>query len=127
MSAKLNGMRTEILRMRKQSPEAKCIVFSQWTSMLDLAQQVLDGEGISHARLDGSVAQHVRATVLERFTQRDEIRVLLLTMRVGGVGLNLTAASHVILLDPWWNPAVCTPKDRMCQSQRCYTSGHKTT
>eukprot|EP00041_Stephanoeca_diplocostata_P035931 m.1285333 g.1285333 ORF g.1285333 m.1285333 type:complete len:982 (-) comp24780_c0_seq32:2645-5590(-) len=106
MSAKLNGMRTEILRMRKQSPEAKCIVFSQWTSMLDLAQQVLDGEGISHARLDGSVAQHVRATVLERFTQRDEIRVLLLTMRVGGVGLNLTAASHVILLDPWWNPAV---------------------
>ncbi len=82
----------------------KALVFSQWTSLLDLVEPRLDQAGISYTRLDGTTRD--RAAVLQRFQQEDGPPVFLVSLKAGGTGLNLTAADHVFLLDPWWNPAV---------------------
>lgn len=82
----------------------KSLVFSQWTSFLDLVEPRLREHQIAFDRLDGSTRD--RGGVVERFQAPDGPPVLLLSLRAGGTGLNLTAADHVFLLDPWWNPAV---------------------
>lgn len=89
----------------------KTVVFSQFTSMLDLVGMALDRKKIKSLRIDGSVPQAQRATILERFEKDDEMssstsNVLLVSLRAGGFGLNLCAASHAILLDIHWNPQV---------------------
>jgi superfamily II DNA or RNA helicase len=82
----------------------KALVFSQWTSLLDLVEPALGEAGIAFTRLDGSTRD--RPAVLARFGAADGPPVLLVSLRAGGTGLNLTQADHVFLLDPWWNPAV---------------------
>ena len=81
----------------------KALVFSQWTSLLDLIEKRLAGTGIAHCRLDGSTRD--RGEVVSRFQSEDGPPVMLISLKAGGVGLNLTAADHVFLCDPWWNPA----------------------
>lgn len=82
----------------------RALVFSQWTSLLDLVEPGLRERGISWLRLDGSTRN--RGDVVDRFQSEAGEPVMLLSLRAGGTGLNLTAADHVFLLDPWWNPAV---------------------
>jgi SNF2 family DNA or RNA helicase len=82
----------------------KALVFSQWTSLLDLAEPELARAEIPHLRLDGSTRD--RGAVVSAFQDEAGPPVLLVSLRAGGTGLNLTAADHVFLLDPWWNPAV---------------------
>ena len=82
----------------------RALVFSQWTSLLDLAQPRLRHAGIEHLRLDGATRD--RKGVVAAFQQDDGPPVLLISLKAGGTGLNLTAADHIFLLDPWWNPAV---------------------
>jgi len=82
----------------------KALVFSQWTSLLDLVEPHLVQEGIAFTRLDGSTRD--RAAVVEAFQAEAGPPVMLVSLKAGGTGLNLTAADHVFLLDPWWNPAV---------------------
>jgi SNF2 family DNA or RNA helicase len=82
----------------------KALVFSQWTALLDLAEPRLRDAGLAFVRLDGSTQN--RGEVVARFQAEDGPPVFLISLRAGGVGLNLTAADHVFLLDPWWNPAV---------------------
>jgi SNF2 family DNA or RNA helicase len=82
----------------------KALVFSQWTSLLDLIEPVLSQVGIGFTRLDGSTRD--RAAVVEQFQSSDGPPVMLISLKAGGTGLNLTAADHVFLCDPWWNPAV---------------------
>ncbi len=82
----------------------KALVFSQWTSLLDLIEPELKDAGIAFERLDGSTAD--RAAVTQRFQAEAGPPVMLISLKAGGTGLNLTAADHVFLLDPWWNPAV---------------------
>ncbi len=82
----------------------KALVFSQWTSLLDLAEPHLQTAGIDYLRLDGSTRD--RGAVVDRFQDPTGPEVMLISLRAGGTGLNLTAADHVFLLDPWWNPAV---------------------
>ncbi|WP_323137374.1 DEAD/DEAH box helicase [Paraliomyxa miuraensis] len=84
--------------------EHKALVFSQWTSLLDLCEPVLEDAGLPYVRLDGSTRD--RGAVVERFQDEAGPPVMLISLRAGGTGLNLTAADHVFLLDPWWNPAV---------------------
>ena len=81
----------------------KALVFSQWTSLLDLVEPHLDAAGIRFTRLDGSTTD--RAGVVNDFQSDDGPPVLLASLKAGGTGLNLTAADHVFILDPWWNPA----------------------
>lgn len=82
----------------------KSLVFSQWTSLLDLIEPVLEQIGIGFLRLDGSTRD--RGGVVEAFQTEAGPPVLLISLKAGGTGLNLTAADHVFLCDPWWNPAV---------------------
>ena len=82
----------------------KALVFSQWTSLLDLIEPALKGAGLAFERLDGSTAD--RGGVTARFQSESGPPVMLISLKAGGTGLNLTAADHVFLMDPWWNPAV---------------------
>ena len=79
------------------------LVFSQWTSLLDLVEPRLEAAGIRFVRLDGSTRD--RAGVVERFQDPQGPPVFLISLKAGGTGLNLTRADHVVHLDPWWNPA----------------------
>jgi SNF2 family DNA or RNA helicase len=81
----------------------KVLVFSQFTSLLDLLGPVLVREGIFFETLDGRTRD--RAERVERFQTDPGCPVFLISLKAGGVGLNLTAADYVFLLDPWWNPA----------------------
>jgi superfamily II DNA or RNA helicase len=82
----------------------KALVFSQWTSFLDLVEPHITNADIAFERLDGSTRE--RGQVVDRFQNSDGPPVMLVSLRAGGTGLNLTAADHIFLLDPWWNPAV---------------------
>jgi superfamily II DNA or RNA helicase len=82
----------------------KALVFSQWTSLLDLVEPRLLRAGIPFLRLDGSTRD--RSTVVEHFQSSGGPPIFLISLKAGGTGLNLTAADHVFHLDPWWNPAV---------------------
>jgi superfamily II DNA or RNA helicase len=82
----------------------RALVFSQWTSLLDLIEPHLEEANTKFVRLDGSTTD--RAGVVNQFQAEDGPPVMLLSLKAGGTGLNLTAADHVFLVDPWWNPAV---------------------
>jgi superfamily II DNA or RNA helicase len=82
----------------------KALVFSQWTSLLDRVEPHLHTAGIRFGRLDGSTRD--RAAVIAEFQDEAGPPVLIVSLKAGGTGINLTAADHVFLLDPWWNPAV---------------------
>lgn len=82
----------------------KSLVFSQFTSMLSIVRQHLDEAGIDYEYLDGQTRD--RKAHVERFQEDDSCRIFLISLKAGGLGLNLTAAEYVFLLDPWWNPAV---------------------
>jgi len=101
-SAKLDAL-AELLRTLLDEGRT-VLVFSQFTSLLDLVEsEVLTPAGATWLRLDGQSRD--RPALVERF-QRGEAPVFLLSLKAGGTGLTLTAADSVILLDPWWNPAV---------------------
>jgi superfamily II DNA or RNA helicase len=82
----------------------KALVFSQFTSLLAIVRQRLDERGIVYAYLDGQTRD--RRAVVERFQTDPACPVFLVSLKAGGLGLNLTAAEYVFILDPWWNPAV---------------------
>jgi SNF2 family DNA or RNA helicase len=81
----------------------KVLVFSQFTSLLALVKKRLDALGLAYESLDGRTRD--RSARVERFQTDPECRLFLISLKAGGVGLNLTAAGYVFLLDPWWNPA----------------------
>jgi len=82
----------------------KALVFSQFTSLLALVEPRLKAAGISFAYLDGQTNN--RGEAVERFQTDEKCPVFLISLKAGGLGLNLTAADYVFILDPWWNPAV---------------------
>jgi len=82
----------------------KALVFSQFTSLLALLRERLDAGGWRYAYLDGGTRD--RKSVVGRFQADPEETLFLISLKAGGAGLNLTAASYIFLLDPWWNPAV---------------------
>ncbi len=103
-SAKLSLLRETIESL--VAADHRALVFSQWTSLLDLVAPMLASVGIDWLRLDGSTPTAERQRIVERFNHPDGPPVMLLSLKAGGVGLNLPAADHVFLLDPWWNPTV---------------------
>ena len=82
----------------------KILVFSQFTSFLAIVRERLDQEKIPYEYLDGRTRN--RAERVERFQTDPDCPIFLISLKAGGLGLNLTAAEYVYLLDPWWNPAV---------------------
>ena len=90
--------------LRKESSFHKFIVFSQFTSMLDLIEPFLQREGFVFTRYDGKMRNDLREASLEKLRNDKRTRILLCSLKCGSLGLNLTAASRVILLEPFWNP-----------------------
>ncbi|KAF4622794.1 hypothetical protein G7Y89_g14232 [Cudoniella acicularis] len=105
-SAKISALLSHLKALRNTQPGTKSVVFSQFTSFLSLIQPALTRAAIPFLRLDGSMAQKARAAVLTEFAASQKGTVLLLSLRAGGVGLNLTMAKRVFMMDPWWSFAV---------------------
>ncbi|KAI4151170.1 MAG: hypothetical protein LQ340_003655 [Diploschistes diacapsis] len=120
-SAKIAALISHLKRLRRTAPGTKSVVFSQFTSFLDLIGPALAREGITFLRFDGAMSQKARAAVLTDFSADNSLdsktkgrgkgpkggaSVLLLSLRAGGVGLNLTVAKRVFMMDPWWSFAV---------------------
>ncbi|KAJ8446099.1 hypothetical protein Cgig2_017601 [Carnegiea gigantea] len=103
-STKVSSLLHELEELR--SSRSKSIIFSQWTAFLDLLEIPLSRNNISFLRLDGTLNQQQRERVIKEFSEENDILVLLMSLKAGGVGINLTAASNAFVLDPWWNPAV---------------------
>jgi SNF2 family DNA or RNA helicase len=82
----------------------KVLIFSQFVKQLGIYRDYFDKEGISYVYLDGSTQN--RGDVVKKFQEDKKTRVFLISIKAGGVGLNLTEADYVFILDPWWNPAV---------------------
>jgi superfamily II DNA or RNA helicase len=102
-SSKLERLAERVEELRAEGGRA--LVFSQFVQLLGLAREVLEARGFSLKYLDGQTPPSERQARVEAF-QRGEGDVFLISLKAGGTGLNLTAADHVIHLDPWWNPAV---------------------
>jgi SNF2 family DNA or RNA helicase len=101
-SAKLDVLMEQLREVLDEGHKA--LVFSQFTSLLAIVRNRLDQLKISYEYLDG--ATHDRQACVERFQQDDTCRLFLISLKAGGLGLNLTAAEYIFILDPWWNPAV---------------------
>lgn len=84
----------------------KALVFSQFLGMLALIREKLKELGVDHEYFDGSTSAVDREKAIQRFQNDENCRVFLISLKAGGVGLNLTAADYVYIVDPWWNPAV---------------------
>ena len=128
-STKVNAVLKEITRIARDRPGDKIVVVSQFTSFLNILQPLLDGNHVGYTRIDGSMSFDYRSDVLKHFRTTGRgapkvilkhkkrrltysvfqsllLQVLLLSLMAGGVGLNLTTANHLLLLDPAWNPAI---------------------
>jgi SNF2 family DNA or RNA helicase len=102
-SIKLEEMMREI---EENISNHKMLIFSQFLGMLALIKEKLDADGVKYIYLDGSTPAKERAKLVNDFQTDPTIQVFLISLKAGGVGLNLTAADYVYVLDPWWNPAV---------------------
>jgi superfamily II DNA or RNA helicase len=101
-SAKLDMLLPQLQEVFEEGH--KTLVFSQFTGMLAILREHLDRQGLAYEYLDGRTRN--RQACVERFQTDPECKLFLISLKAGGVGLNLTAAQYVFLLDPWWNPAV---------------------
>jgi non-specific serine/threonine protein kinase len=102
-SIKLDELAREIT---ENIGDHKALVFSQFLGMLALIRKKLEELGIKYEYFDGSTSAPDREKAIQSFQNDHEVRVFLISLKAGGVGLNLTAADYVYIVDPWWNPAV---------------------
>ncbi|KAI1214650.1 uncharacterized protein F4807DRAFT_404113 [Annulohypoxylon truncatum] len=104
-STKIEMLVHELYRLRSDKMCHKSIIFSQFTSMLQLIQWRLQRAGISTVMLDGSMNPAQRQASIDHFMKNVDVECFLVSLKAGGVALNLTEASRVFIVDPWWNPA----------------------
>uniref|UniRef100_A0A0G4HBV9 Uncharacterized protein n=1 Tax=Chromera velia CCMP2878 TaxID=1169474 RepID=A0A0G4HBV9_9ALVE len=104
-STKIEALCQEVDAMREKDSKSKAIVFSQFTSMLELIEWRLKKGGVHCAKLVGSMTMEARSNILYAFNTDPSLTCVLISLKAGGEGLNLQAADHVFLMDPWWNPA----------------------
>ncbi|KFO32780.1 Helicase-like transcription factor [Fukomys damarensis] len=121
-SSKINALMHALIDLRKKNPNIKSLVVSQFTAFLSLIETPLKASGFVFTRLDGSMAQKKRVESIQGFqsTEAGSPTIMLLSLKAGGVGLNLCAASRVFLMDPAWNPAA----EDQC-FDRCHRLGQK--
>lgn len=104
-STKIEALVQEIKKMESTDATSKALVFSQFTRFLELIEWRLKREGISAATVLGSMPIVSRNNIIVSFQTEPTLKVLLISLKAGGEGLNLQAADHIFLMDPWWNPA----------------------
>ncbi|KAG1739931.1 SNF2 family N-terminal domain-containing protein [Suillus paluster] len=105
-SSKIEALVEELSNLRSQDHTTKSIVFSQFVNFLDLIAFRLQKAGFSICRLEGTMTPQARDATIQHFMNNVGVTVFLVSLKAGGVALNLTEASRVYLMDSWWNPAV---------------------
>ncbi|RUS22890.1 SNF2 family N-terminal domain-containing protein [Endogone sp. FLAS-F59071] len=105
-STKIEALVEELSELRREDSTVKSIVFSQFVNFLDLVNWRLKRAGFECVKLDGSMSPQQRDATIKYFTTNPNVTVFLISLKAGGVALNLTEASKVFICDPWWNPAM---------------------
>ena len=103
MSSKLQIL---ISQLKQLKPGDKAIVYSQFTSFLNLIGLTFEQEKMNYERLDGTMSHSKRASSIHNFKTNPNVNIFLISLKAGGVGLNLTEANKLWLVDPWWNPSI---------------------
>ncbi|OCK78838.1 hypothetical protein K432DRAFT_426975 [Lepidopterella palustris CBS 459.81] len=119
-STKIEMLVYDLYKLRSKKQTLKSIVFSQFTSMLQLIEWRLRRAGFNTVMLDGSMSPAQRQKSIEYFMNNANVEVFLVSLKAGGVALNLTEASRVFIVDPWWNPAA-----EWQSADRCHRIGQK--
>ncbi|KAG9768862.1 DNA repair protein RAD16 [Exophiala dermatitidis] len=119
-STKIEMLVYDLYKLRSKKQTHKSIVFSQFTSMLQLVQWRLQKSGFSTVLLDGSMSPAQRQKSIDHFMNNVDVEVFLVSLKAGGVALNLTEASRVYIVDPWWNPAA-----EWQSADRCHRIGQR--
>ncbi|KAF9394601.1 DNA repair protein rad16 [Mortierella sp. AD011] len=104
-STKIEALVEHLYRLQREDRSTKSICFSQYVTFLDLIKWRLEKAGFKCVKLDGHMTPTQRAASIKKFTDDPTVTVFLISLKAGGVALNLTAASRVFICDPWWNPA----------------------
>ncbi|KAJ3349752.1 hypothetical protein HDU91_006340, partial [Kappamyces sp. JEL0680] len=105
-STKIEALVEELEALKSQDSTTKSLVFSQFVSFLDLVHWRLSRAGFNCVKLDGRMNPEQRAAIINSFSTDPAVTVFLISLKAGGIALNLTEASRVFVMDPWWNPAV---------------------
>ncbi len=137
-STKIEMLVYDLYKLRSKKQTLKSIVFSQFTSMLQLIEWRLRRAGFNTVMLDGSMTPIQRQKSIEYFMTNSDVEVFLVSLKAGGVALNLTEASRVFIVDPWWNPAaewqsagepthplLVSTTNANAESDRCHRIGQK--
>jgi DNA repair protein RAD16 len=119
-STKIEMLIYDLYKLRSKKQTLKSIVFSQFTSMLQLIEWRLRRAGFNTVMLDGSMTPIQRQRSIEHFMTNPDCEIFLVSLKAGGVALNLTEASRVFIVDPWWNPAA-----EWQSADRCHRIGQK--
>ncbi|RMD43920.1 hypothetical protein DV735_g1195, partial [Chaetothyriales sp. CBS 134920] len=119
-STKIEMLVYDLYKLRSRKQTHKSIVFSQFTSMLQLVQWRLQKSGFKTVLLDGSMSPAQRQKSIDYFMKNVDVDVFLVSLKAGGVALNLTEASRVFIVDPWWNPAA-----EWQSADRCHRIGQR--
>ncbi|KAL8961834.1 MAG: hypothetical protein Q9193_001665 [Seirophora villosa] len=119
-STKIEMLVYDLYKLRSRKQTHKSIVFSQFTSMLQLVEWRLRRAGFNTVMLDGSMSPAQRQRSIEYFMNNTHVEVFLVSLKAGGVALNLTEASRVFIVDPWWNPAA-----EWQSADRCHRIGQR--
>ncbi|KAF1823096.1 uncharacterized protein K489DRAFT_370681 [Dissoconium aciculare CBS 342.82] len=119
-STKIEMLIYDLWKLRSKKQTLKSIVFSQFTSMLQLIEWRLRRAGFNTVMLDGSMTPIQRQKSIEHFMTNPDVEIFLVSLKAGGVALNLTEASRVFIVDPWWNPAA-----EWQSADRCHRIGQK--
>ncbi|PWZ00250.1 hypothetical protein BCV70DRAFT_161241 [Testicularia cyperi] len=105
-STKIEALVEELTQLRTEDKTIKSLVFSQFVNFLDLIAFRLQRAGFQICRLEGNMSPEARNRTIKHFMENPNVTVFLVSLKAGGVALNLTEASRVYLMDPWWNPSV---------------------
>ncbi|KAN0059850.1 DNA repair protein rad16 [Thecaphora frezii] len=105
-STKIEALVEELTQLRSEDKTIKSLVFSQFVNFLDLIAFRLQRAGFEICRLEGNMSPEARNRTIQHFMTHANVTVFLVSLKAGGVALNLTEASRVYLMDPWWNPSV---------------------
>ncbi|PNS15593.1 ATP-dependent helicase rhp16 [Sphaceloma murrayae] len=119
-STKIEMLVYDLWKLRSKKQTLKSIIFSQFTSMLQLVEWRLRRAGFNTVMLDGSMTPIQRQRSIDHFMNTPECEIFLVSLKAGGVALNLTEASRVFIIDPWWNPAA-----EWQSADRCHRIGQK--
>ncbi|KAG0210473.1 DNA repair protein rad16 [Mortierella sp. GBA30] len=104
-STKIEALVELLYNLQREDRSTKSICFSQYVTFLDLIKWRLEKAGFKCVKLDGHMTPYQRDASIKKFSDDPTITVFLISLKAGGVALNLTAASRVFICDPWWNPA----------------------